>query len=81
MNDERSIGDDKFFRNLIDAVQSYAQIFQQSIFEVVDESVNSELSFFFPGLLDDWDPCYVVYLLFHVQFTQKVLVCFLGFMD
>ena len=69
MNDEWSISDDKFFRNLMDAVQSYAQIFQQSIFEIVDKSVNSELSFFFPGLLDDRDPCDVVHLLFHVQFA------------
>ena len=53
----------------MDAVQSYAQIFQQSIFEIVDKSVNSELSFFFPGLLDDRDPCDVVHLLFHVQFA------------
>ena len=50
-------------------VQSYAQIFQQSVFEVVDESVYSELSFLFPGLLDDRDPCDVVHLLFHVQFA------------
>ena len=65
----------------MDAVQSYAQIFQQSIFEVVDESVNSELPLFFPGLLDDGDPCDVVHLLLHIEFTQEVFVVFLGIMD
>ena len=58
--------------------KSYAQIFKNSVFKVVNKTVDSQLFSVFPGLLNTRDSGDVVNLMLYIKLAEFIPVLFLA---
>ncbi len=63
--------------NFLQTIYSDLQVVQYSVVQLVNQSMNSELSSLFPSFLDNWNSGNVLNIMLNIQFDQKIFVFFL----